>query len=461
MHNFQNKLNNNRGHTLSFPYNREFPTEYNERSIDVLETAINRVAAYQPWQALDPGRRYPVNMRYATMPALTKKDIREHFPQGLVPPDRDVNNGLASGEIEFVKTSGTTDARVTNIWYQKWWNASERSSWKLNSYATKVATGNHREALLTSSLNVGYVSDDVDLPMEKRRLSRFLYLNEKTSALIWTSELMNRIIRELEVYKPVVLEANPSYLAKLCRYVIDCKKTVFQPKLIVFSYEKPISLHYRQIRQVFKVPMMSSYGATEVGCVFTECEKGKLHQNSEYCRVDFQPLKPEHGGPTLGRILVTTFNNPWYIIVRFDVGDLVRLDTEGACACGRESGILLSAIEGRIASITLTCKGRLVTLCELDNALSVLEGIDEYQLNQVTKDVYQLHLVSQRADKDKLSKEAKEVLTGLYGEEAKVSIVFEQAITTLPSGKYSFSQAFFPIDIEDSLDERYFFKITI
>jgi hypothetical protein len=90
----------------------------------------------------------------------------------------------------------------------------------------------------------------------------------------------------------------------------------------------------------------------------------------------------------------------------------------------------------------------------------LLEGIDEYQLNQVTKDSYQLHLVSPRTDKAKLSKEAREVLTELYGEEAKVSIVFEQAITTLPSGKYSPSQALFPINIEDFLDEQYFFKRT-
>jgi phenylacetate-coenzyme A ligase PaaK-like adenylate-forming protein len=444
--------------TTPFPYTRPFSAEYHNRSLDVLETALNRVAAYQSWQAFDPGRRYSADVRYAAMPAFAKKDIREHFPQGMLPPDRDVKSGLASGEIEFVKTSGTVDVAVTNIWYQKWWNASENASWKLNSYASKVATGNHREALLTSSLNVGYVSDDIDLPMEKRQLSRFLYLNEKTSALIWTPEFMDRIIKELEVYKPVVLEANPSYLAKLCRYATARRKTVFQPELIVFSYENPLNFHYRQIRQVFKVPMMNSYGATEVGCVFTECEKGRLHQNSEYCRVDFQPLKPEHGGPTLGRILVTTFNNPWYVLVRFDVGDLVRLDNEGACACGRDSGIILSVIEGRTAGVTLTCKGRLVTPRELDNSLSILDGIDEYQLNQVTKNSYQLNLVSQRADKPKLSQEASEVLTELYGEEAKISVIFEKAITTLPSGKYSLSQALFPINIEDFLDERYFFK---
>jgi len=103
----------------------------------------------------------------------------------------------------------------------------------------------------------------------------------------------------------------------------------------------------------------------------------------------------------------------------------------------------------------LTCKGRLVTLRELDNALSVLEGIDEYQLDQLAKDIYHLRLVSQRIDKYALSAEATKVLRELYGEEAKISVVFEKAIVPLASGKYITSQALFPINIEDFLDERY------
>ena len=73
------------------------------------------------------------------MPTLTKNDIRQHFPKGLVPADKDVDAGLASGEITFANTSGSSDAfRVTNIWNQKWWDASERASWNYNAHALKV-----------------------------------------------------------------------------------------------------------------------------------------------------------------------------------------------------------------------------------------------------------------------------------------------------------------------------------
>ena len=445
---------------IPFPCNLASSPEYLSNCLRTLQLALGEVSAYQSWRTLDPGTEYSIDERYAAMPAFTKKDIRENFPQGLLPKSRDVRRGLTSGEIDFVKTSGSTGDAVTNIWNQKWWDASEKASWSLNSVATNVATGEHREAILANPRNVGFISDNAELPMEKRCLSRFLYLNEKTDPLSWTPSHMDRMIRELEVFRPVVLEANPSLLARLCRYIVSSGKTVFQPRLIVFTYEYPTKFHYQQILQVFSVPMASSYGTTEVGYVFMQCEKGKLHQNDQYCRVDFQPLKPEHGGPHVGRILVTTFNNPWYILVRFDVGDLVRLDEEGACTCGRQGGLILSTTEGRSANVTLTCGGRLVTLRELDNAVSVLEDVEQYRLDQLSRDEYRFHLVSPRTDRKTLSGQADRVLKKLYGEEADISVVFETDISPSSSGKYSISETSFPVNLEDFLDTRYARRAT-
>ena len=439
-------------------FNWEFPASYYRQSLNVLEISLNQVPAYRSWRIYDPGREYPVDIRYEAMPALYKTEIRENFPDGLVPADRDVKKGLESGEIGLASTSGSSDISVTNIWNQEWWDASERASWKLNSFASEVATGKHREAILANPLNVGFTSDTIDLPMEKRQLSRFLFLNEKTNPATWSSALMDRMIDEMELFQPAILEANPSVLAKLCRYAAGLDREVFQPGLIVFTYEYPTRLHYKQISQVFDVPIASSHGSTETGYVFMECEEGKFHQNSEFCRVDFQPLKTEHGGPSVGRILVTTFNNPWYYMLRFDVRDLVRIDEEGQCPCGRNSGFILSAIEGRVISTTLTCGGRLVTLRELDNALSVIDGIDEYSLEQVSRNRYDLHLVSRRPDKAQLSRETTEILQRLYGEEAEVSVIYGDVLSPEDSGKYSVAKTRFPIDIEKYLDERYVVK---
>ena len=291
-----------------------------------------------------------------------------------------------SGEIELVQTSGTTDDKITNLWNQRWWDASEAASWKLNSNLSRAATGDHREAILVNPRNVGVISDAVDLPMDKRRLGRFLYLNEKTDTLSWPAQHMDRMLDELNTYRPAVLEANPSMLARLCRYAAAENKKVFQPDVIVFTYEYPTVLHYRQIRSVFDVPTASSYGTTETGYVFMQCEAGKFHQNTDFCRVDFQPFRPEYGGPLLGRIVVTPLGNPWNYLIRFDTGDIVLLDESGSCPCGRRSGLILASVNGRVTNLTLTPAGRPVTLGEVDRAVGELSGVDEFKLVQTDVD---------------------------------------------------------------------------
>jgi phenylacetate-CoA ligase len=434
------------------PPQYHFPPEYYEKSREVLETGLT-LGAYKSWCAFDPGPEHPIDERYAALPVLTKKDIREHFPDGFVPAGKDVQQGLANGEINFVQTSGSSDAvRVTNIWNQNWWDASERASWKLNSHAARLAVGNQPEAILANARNVGFISDDGDLPLEKRRLARFLYLNEKTDPSRWTDSIMDRMLHELDIFQPVVLEANPSLLAKLCRYAAARGKTAFQPGLITFTYEYPSSLHLRQIRLVFTAPLASSYGTTETGYIFMQCEAGKFHQNSESCRVDIQPLKKEHGGPNIGRILVTTFDNPWYYMLRFDVGDLAYIDEKQRCPCGRDSGIILSAIEGRFINATLDCAGRLVTLRRLDDVMGTVKDLDEYRLEQPAPGVYTLHVSSQRQDRDKLVRELTEKLRNIYGKSAAISIVYEDFLSPEDSGKYSLAKMLFPLKIEDYLE---------
>ena len=431
----------------------KFSPVYYQKSLNILETSLKTLGAYRSWRAFDPGNSHSIDERYAALPSLTKNDIRQYFPNGLVPADKDVDAGLASGEISFANTSGSSDSfRVTNIWNQKWWDASERASWQYNSHALKFATGEHPEAILANARNVGIASDQEDLPLEKRRLARFLYLNEKTEPTRWSATLMDRMIQELDIFKPTILEATPSLLAKLCRYIATQKKKVYQPGLITLTYEYPSKLHYQQIQRVFSSPIASSYGTTETGYVFMQCEAGKFHQNTDFCRVDFQLLKKEHGGPDVGRMLVTTFDNPWYYMLRFDVGDFAKLDAEQKCACGRDSGFIVSAMEGRWTNVTLTCDGKLVTLRRLDDAISTLNNIDEYRLEQLATGVYHLFLVSQRQDRDKLSQEAKEILQGIYGAKADITITYEEFISPEDSGKYCLAKALFPMNIANYLD---------
>lgn len=446
----------NRGkHIFAYPGRTIFPEKYDCHSLATLETALHFVPAYQEWRVFDPGSSYSIDERYAALPSLNKQHMRAYSPAMFVPTGRNLDDGLADGEVELVETSGSTDDRVTNIWCQTWWDASERASFKLNNDAVLAADGTHREAILTSPLCTGVLSDDGDLPMTERVLGRFLYLNEKLDPSTWGTRHLDRMIAELNTYAPAVLEANPSFLSRLARYISDYGKQVKPPKLIVLTYEFPSRIHYRQIKRAFGCPVVSSYGTTETGYIFMECEAGRFHQNCEFCRVDFQPLKEEHGGPLIGRILVTTFKNPWNIMVRFNVGDLVRLEQSANCPCGRREGLILKSIEGRFNHVTFSPTGRCVTKAEIDRRLSGVSGIAEYQLRQTAQNEYHLSIVEEKDASPRLENAAIEALNKAYGDQASISVHFVDALLLDSAPKYQLTKSQLEVDVNDLLDPRY------
>ena len=424
-----------------------YPASFHQKSLETLETALNTAPAYRSWKSLDLGQNAPLDQRYDAMPELTKEIIRNHFPIGLVPNRRDVEQGLNSEEIEYTFTSGTTGERVVNIWDQTWWDRAEAASWKLNSALSFFAYP-QKEAKLASSLNVG-ISCEEDLPLESRIVGSKLYLNEKINLIQWQQRHYRRMVEELESFKPVILEANPSLLARLSYWAIDNNIKMFSPDVIVFTYEFISAIHLASIRKVFSSAFVSSFGTTETGFVLEECEEGMLHQNINFCRIDFYPLKNEYGGPELGRMLVTTFDNPWNTVIRFDTGDLVRLHPSGECRCGRKEGLIAEAIEGRITNSTFTTNGKLITTMALDNALAGLSGIRDYHLEQNSRKSYELQImIDGICNSDDICKESHHALETLYGVDGEYDVKVKRNILPGPAGKFRRTQANFDFDVK-------------
>jgi phenylacetate-CoA ligase len=298
----------------------------------------------------------------------------------------------------------------------------------------EVCTGSHREAILTSARNVGFLSDDRTLTFDERRVGRLLFLNERSSPLLWDDAAVRRMAGELESYSPEVLEANPSYLALFSREAARLGLPVAQPEVIVFTYENPSLLHLRQIRRVFGAPITSSYGTTEIGYAFMGCERGFHHLNSASCRVDFVPL--EGAGPEVGSIRVTPFGNEWVSLLRFDPGDIVRIEETGTCPCGGNGAILLRSVEGRVKSLTRSTEGRPVTPGELDRALAEEESLLAYQLVEEKPGDFSLKAVLDEKGGHGATGRLGDALAGLYGRMARLRVEACEFIEPEASGKY-------------------------
>jgi phenylacetate-CoA ligase len=421
---------------------------YEERCLRALSIALERTPMYESWRQRDPGPSAAIDERFAALPILTKDDLRAHFPDGLVPRGMDLEGARARGEVSFVSTSGTADEALVNIWNQAWWDASERASWALNADAARVADGAHAEAILASALSVGPRSEGAPVDREKRELGRFLFLNEYGRTEEWPPDHERRILSEIGDFRPAVLEANPSLLARVARWASRAGVTPWQPPLITLTYEYPSELHLRAIRRVFGSPMANSYGSTEAGYVFMECEHGMLHENCECCRADLVPLSGDPRGTVapgeLGRILATTFGNAWFPLVRFEVGDVGRR-ADHPCPCGRSLGLTLSAVEGRLKSLCVARDGRLVTHAEVDRALAGVEGLRQYRLDQDSAATAHCRVVAETPREDRVVEAVRRALSGVFGPGVQIEATGVPALFAEKSGKFLLVRRSFPL----------------
>jgi phenylacetate-coenzyme A ligase PaaK-like adenylate-forming protein len=428
-------------------------TVYHSHCLEALQTALNCTPMYEAWRTCDPGENASIDARYAALPILTKADIRTHFPYGLVPTGLDLDDAIARGEVSFVPTSGTADEALINIWNQDWWNRSEKASWSLNAHAARILTGQHREAILASALSVGPRSEGSPIPQERRILGRFLFLNEYGSTTEWPDGHEQRMRVELEEYAPLVLEANPSLLARIAQWAWREGKAMFQPRLITLTYEFPSAVQLRAIRRVFSCPIASSYGSTEAGYVFMECEQGCLHQNSAFCRVDLVPVRGMEASG-IGRILTTTFGNRWFPLLRFEIGDIARVSPD-PCPCGRTFGLTLSSIEGRLMSVFLASGSRLISHRQMDQAIASVEDVEEYRLDQLSPREVRLSLVTAGGrPRQSVLREAREVLKVLFGDDVEATVVPVPSLFPEASGKFLLARRHFPLDFEISTARR-------
>lgn len=415
---------------------------------DALDQALNRAPFYSQWRPLDPGPSAAMDTRFAALPIVTKADLRAHMPKGFVPRDRDFRAAVESGELELVSTSGTTDDRATIVWYQPWWDGSEHAAAGLHAGLDRVVNGTQREAVLTTPLCAGNICHVGESKMADRTLGRLLFLNQKPDPVHWTNGDMDRMIEEINLFRPELLEADPAYLATLCRHAADTGASVHRPQFISLTYEFPSRVHYRQIRRISgTTSMLSSYGSTETGHVLTECEHGRFHQNTAYCRLDFQPLHASHGCSRVGRLLVTMLRNPWMSLLRFDVGDLVRL-ANGPCPCGRTAGLTVDSIEGRTRDLTFAASGRAVTVGRLDAALAGIVPLLGYQVEQAAQARYIFRFVSLPGTEATVAAEAAVALQSLYGPGAGVVTRRESTLSAEPSGKFRLARTAFKWDPE-------------
>lgn len=111
-------------------------------------------------------------------------------------------------------------------------------------------------------------------------------------------------------------------------------------KMIKGTSEKIFDKYRDEVKAAFGIPIISEYGAAEAGIIAFECPSGAMHVNME--TVIVEEINNE--------VLVTNLVSTSFPIIRYKLGDYIRLDKTSRCACGMEHPIVLEVL-GRVGKV--------------------------------------------------------------------------------------------------------------
>jgi phenylacetate-CoA ligase len=111
-------------------------------------------------------------------------------------------------------------------------------------------------------------------------------------------------------------------------------------KMIKGTSEKIFDKYRDEIKAAFGIPIISEYGAAEAGIIAFECPSGSMHVNMETAIIEEEN----------NEILVTNLVSRSFPIIRYKLGDYIRIDRESLCACGMQHEIVREVL-GRVGKV--------------------------------------------------------------------------------------------------------------
>ncbi|MGZ3439477.1 MAG: hypothetical protein ACXVDD_08170 [Polyangia bacterium] len=311
----------------------------------------------------------------ASQPTIAKRELRRGFPKSMVRKSCDLKDAMQRGLVEIIATSGTTENRLQVLWEWSWWDPQEREAMRLNARVAETMQASFKEAVLTTPVCGGSTCHIGTLSREERTVDGMLFLNQMADPTLWSDGELERMVTEWNELRPDGVECDPQYLAALCRWASAHGCKMHEPAFVTLTYEQTTRASVRAMKAALpSTTPYQLYGATEAGVLFMECTAGRLHHNARHSHIELVDA-----GNGLSRVLVTTLGRTWMPLLRYDIGDLVRVAAD--CTCGRpDEGYILGRIEGR-ANDAITTQRGMFTPAMIDDVVDAADpSIAQWQL---------------------------------------------------------------------------------
>ncbi|MEO6243884.1 MAG: CoF synthetase [Opitutaceae bacterium] len=388
-----------------------------------LEQEVRKIYARSPLY----GRRFPLHTEplqwscYSEIPALTKKEIVEQGHQAFFADYAVIERGLAEKKYEYESTGGTTQAPMTVIMEDGWWNAQTARAYRASPILREFADRPYRKCVLAPVGCSSNLCPYEDHPFPHRYFDGVVYLNLSSDPFAFPEGEWDRIVRELQATKPEVIEGEPVYLSLLARAAKKRGVTVPSVRAVILTYGKASTQHGRRIAEIFPAAQVDLYGSTEAGYLFVgEAFKDNSQVIDANAFIELVPWRPEL--KDVFQIYVTTRDREAMPLLRYHTGDIVQKFPTGFRLLGREGNLFFRA------------DGSLVSPTDVDAALPVSFACWHYSLVQTGETRWDFHYV---ADETADHPAVEAALGQLLGGGARVNAFRRKFIAPAASGKFA------------------------
>ena len=239
----------------------------------------------------------------------------------------------------------------------------------------------------------------------------------------------------LTKFSPEFLVGFPSSVYDIC---VMAKERGLSFKGVVKAFfptaETVLPQHRRVISDVLGCPLIDQYASSEGAPFILQCSRGRLHIHPltgifEVVDDEFQPARE-------GEILVTSFSTRGTPLIRYRIGDRIKLGPEGdRCPCG-SSMPLVEHIDGRSNDYILSREKGRVNLGNLSNCTKEAPGIICFQVIQEVEDSVKVKLVKGRDYREQDAVNFRNALRARLGSSIEIEIDYVCDIPREKSGKF-------------------------
>ncbi|MEN1972616.1 hypothetical protein WCE34_09815 [Luteimonas sp. MJ204] len=239
----------------------------------------------------------------------------------------------------------------------------------------------------------------------------------------------------LEQFKPRYMVGFPSSIYEIAAVAKERGLVASYDVHAVFpTAETVLPMHREIIGSVFNTRLVDQYASSEGAPFILECREGRLHIHP--LTGVFEVIDHDGNPASEGELLVTSFTTHGTPLVRYRIGDRIKLASpEATCACGSVFPIV-EWIDGRTSDFIWSPESGRINLGNLSNSTKDVKGIQCFQVIQDDPNRIEVHVVGASEFDSRQEEAFLAALRARTGRQMEIRLIKVDEIPREKSGKF-------------------------